>query len=158
MVEFLDLVKRRESCRSFSKEKVETDAIEKICHAGTLAPSAWGRRNLQFHTLQNSQQITQASQAICNLKESVREGADPIFYSAPVVVLIGLQEQNQHEFSEFDAGFAVQNCLLQATEIGLHTCVIGFAKLLNKKPQVKIQLGLQADWEVLLAFCVGHRK
>jgi len=158
MLDFVDLAGKRKSCRSFSEQKVEPDAIEKICHAGTLAPSAWGRKGLQFFILQDPRQIAQASRMICSLKESVQEGSDPIFYSAPAVVLIGLQEQNRHEFSEFDAGFAVQNCLLQATEMGLHTCVIGFANLLNKDLKMKAELGLQADWEVFLAFCVGHAR
>ncbi len=43
-MEFLELLKERYSCRSFSTREVEKDKIEKILEAARLAPTA---RNLQ---------------------------------------------------------------------------------------------------------------
>ena len=160
MFKFLNLAKNRRSIRSYQDEKISKEEINKIIEAGLWAPSAWNKQLIKFFVLENKEKIKQASAEIAKLKQKfklgkIREIADPVFYQAPQVVFLCINEKEAHDLSYIDSSLVLQNCLLQAEELDLATVIIGHANLLEKNSELKKNIGFPQDWRILIAFCLG---
>jgi len=160
MKSFLELAKSRRSVRQYRQEKIPRDLIKKIIEAGLWAPSAFNQQPIKFFVLENPKKIKLASDKI--KEERLRTGQslwradlpDPIFYQAPVVIFLCVTPP-KNRFNLADVAFTCQNCLLQARELGLGTVAVGQATMLEDMPEVKKELGLPNNWEILLSFCLG---
>ena len=60
--------------------------------------------------------------------------------------------------AETDLGFAAQNMTLEAMTMGLGSCVIGFASLLNMDKQAGKILGIPVRYRILAGVVFGHPK
>ena len=160
MKTFLELAKSRRSVRQYKQKKIPRGQIEKIIEAGLWAPSAMNIQPIKFFVLEDRGKIKLASEKI--KQERLRAGQslwradlpDPIFYQAPAVIFLCVTPP-KNRFNLADAAFVCQNCLLQAREIGLGTVTVGQATMLEEMPEIKKELGLPKDWEILLSFCLG---
>jgi len=161
MKDFFNLVKSRRSVRNYLDEKIDREIIKKIILAGSWAPSAFNKQSIKYFVLDNPEKIELASQEILRIKKikkigKIRELEDPIFYKAPVVVF--LCSKDKSDWSNRDAMFSLQNCLLAARELDLGTVAIGMADLLEGKLKVKEKLGMPIDWHIEIAFCLGKTE
>ncbi len=176
-MEFLELAKKRRSIRLFQQDKdVPEEYIKKILEAGNLAPSAHNKQSWKFVVIKGNKK-NELSKLITDLSEIfpkksrllLRMGAKSIF-TAPCVIAVfstgelvseapefgeGLKKEIECFFQEMEiqsASAAVQNMLLQATELGLGTVWLGIVVLIARQ----IECFLNIDGKLLAMFPVGY--
>ncbi|MDE6627504.1 MAG: nitroreductase family protein [Lachnospiraceae bacterium] len=134
----MDIIKARHSIRKYTKEQISTEDLEKILEAGNFAPNAGGGQRSMMVAVNNAELTTQIG--MMNLakfdrsklagsyvsKEQPSSIDDPTirngFYGAPTVVAIF--GQSNFMFRVADAFCIAENMILQATELGLASCII----------------------------------
>lgn len=83
-------------------------------------------------------------------------GADRIFFSAPMVVVLSAPRRNAR-FGKTDCVLAGAHMMLHAESLGLASCMVGFAELaLNLRPRLRRGLGVPTGHRVNLVFTLGH--
>ena len=133
MKSFLDLVKQRASCRAYKPDPVPEELIEKILEAAMEAPSACNRQPWRMAVVTSPDVRTELihSGFLPGLK--MQWAAD-----APVLLVLGIKKSFiTHQVAPaiagvdyplLDIGIAGEHAVLQATELGLGTCWIGWIK------------------------------
>ncbi len=158
MGKFIELINKRKSIRKYLDKAVERDLIVQCVEAARLAPSACNSQPWRFLVIDNKEII-----------ETVKSAAFSGVYSpmkwvckAPVIVVIMAELDVMTNFIGrsiqgtsyylIDCGIAGEHFVLQAEELGLSTCWIGWfnSKQLKKvlklkfKPVAIISLGYGA--------------
>lgn len=137
-MELLEIIKNRRSIRKYTNEQIPKEHLEKIIEAGLCAPNAGGRQGTYIVGIHNKN-FTEIVGKL-NLANFNRAGLigsyvskeqpsiidDPSiksgFYNAPSVCAV-FAEKN-FLYSVPDAFCAAENMVLQATELGISSCII----------------------------------
>ena len=134
----MDLIKSRHSIRKYTNEQIQRTDLEKILEAGNYAPNAGGGQRSMMVAVHNRElaarigHLNMAGFDRTHLAGSFvsREQPSTIddptikngFYGAPTVVCIFAQ--SNFLFRTADAFCIAENMLLQATELGIASCII----------------------------------
>lgn len=158
---FLELVNSRYSCRKYSDQPVENDKIETCLEAARLAPSACNSQPWSFIVVNEPEMRKKVAQA--TFGGLVR--FNHFTMQAPVMIImvtepakltsyVGTQLKGI-PYRLIDIGIAAEHFCLQATELGLGTCMLGWfkekalKKILNipqrKSVDLLITLGYPSD-------------
>lgn len=158
MGDFLNLVSARRSIRKYLDRPVEAEKIKKCIEAARLAPSACNSQPYKFIIIDDPDVKNRVSKAAFSGIYSIGKS----FGSAPVLVAVVSQKQNitawlgnqiqNINFRYIDIGIAVEHFILQATELGLGTCWIGW---FNQK-NVSHVLGVPSRYRVEVMLSVGY--
>lgn len=160
--ETLATIYRRRAIRKYQEKPVDKELIERIIDAGRMAPSAMNRQLWKFYVLTDRELINSLSPFIVKIANKVltwahgvdhSKTADIIFHNAPAVIFITAPKKNQ--WAALDVGMCCQNMMLAAKSLGLDTCPIGFAKLLEETEKISI-LGMSPSEQIQLALIVGY--
>jgi len=145
-VETLDAIRKRCSLKGhLSKRPVEREKVDIILEAARAAPSARNLQPWRFVVVRDEQTIDElASIAFTEPNRVVREGA--------VVIFICAREEDDvtregKPYYLFDAGLAVENLLLAATDLGLVTHPI----LSFDETEARRILEIPGEYRVVLA-------
>jgi len=158
---FQELINARQSIRKYKDKPVERKKIEKLIEAVHLAPSAcnsqpWKLIIVDEPELKNEVARATFSKTISFNKFAVQAPviAVLVIEKAKLIAQIGGSIKNQ-EYPYYDIGIAAAHFCLQATELGLGTCMIGWfdekkiQQLLNipekRKVGLVITLGYPPD-------------
>ena len=131
-MDFYELVKIRQSVRSYQERPVEPEKLHAIVEAVRAAPSA-----------SNSQPWTLIIVDDLRLKEKVARATfsstitfNRFSLEAPVIAVLTIERPKvitqiggwikQREFSLIDIGIAAEHLCLQAADLGLGTCIVGW--------------------------------
>ena len=155
----MNLIKARHSIRKYTDEQISREDLEKILEAGNFAPNAGGGQRSMLVAVHNKELATYVgklniasfdrTQLLGNYvsKEQPSIIDDPTikngFYDAPTVVCVFCQDN--FLFKTADAFCMMENMILQATELGIASCIISrgeetFDSEAGKK--------LMKEWEV----------
>ncbi len=151
----LDNMKARRSCRAFLAEMPAKELIEKVCEAGTWAPTGHGKQSPLIVAVTNKalrDRLSAMNGRIWNeLKvqrgEKPTEGFDP-FYGAPVVLLV-LADRKVPTYL-YDGCAVITNMANAAEAVGLASCWIHRAKEefdSEEGKQILRDLGIEGDYE-----------
>jgi len=80
-----------------------------------------------------------------------------LFHHAPALILVLGDRRGVGDF-KLDCGIAAQNLVLAAHSLGLGTCYVGFAKIVNMNRKLKKRLGIKWPYEVTTSVCIGYPK
>lgn len=155
---FQKLILSRQSVRRYSSIPVEPEKLRLCLEAGRLAPSASNSQPWSFI-------VTQKNPL---LKELARTTYSEIYLinrfsvQAPVIISIviekpklitriGMQVKNK-EWPLIDIGIAAEHICLQAAELGLGTCMIGWFN----EDKVKALLNIPVKKIVALMITLGY--
>ncbi|MEI7881156.1 MAG: nitroreductase family protein [bacterium] len=130
---FGSLVTARFSCRSYRTDPVPRAAVEQILNAARLAPSACNQQPWRFAV------ATEAGLRAQLLSEGILPGLGMTWAAnAPVILVLGMKKSlithrvapllSKVEYPLLDLGIAGEHAILQATELGLGTCWIGWIR------------------------------
>lgn len=137
-MKLLDIMKARHSIRKYREEQISREDLEKILEAGNYAPSAGGGQRRMMVAIHDRELSTKIGHM--NLmkfdrsklagsfvsKEQPSNIDDPTiqngFYGAPTVIAVF--GQDGFLFREADAFCCAENMILQATELGIASCII----------------------------------
>lgn len=134
----MNLIQQRHSIRKYTDEQIQREDLEKILEAGNYAPNAGGGQRSMLVALHNKQLCAKVGRM--NLakfdrthlaenyvsKEQPSTIDDPTiqngFYGAPCVVCVFAQDN--FLFKTADAFCMIENMVLQATELGIASCIV----------------------------------
>lgn len=124
--DIIDIITSRQSCRSFSGKRVETEKLELIVKAGRLSPSA---RNSQPWTLI----LATSEQSVKAVGECTRANGKNKFTEKCTAFIVVVEEENEaafggnphRYFAEMDIGMCVMNMCLEAESLGVASCILG---------------------------------
>lgn len=149
---FQELISTRQSVRKYCDKQVEPEKIEQIIEAVHLAPSACNSQPWRIIIVDEPELKTEVAKATYSKTISFnRFAADApviavlVIEKAKLIAQIGGSIKNM-EYPQIDIGIAAAHFCLQATELGLGTCMIGWFdekkihKLLNIPEKRKIGL------------------
>ena len=171
---FIDLLTKRFAIRKYTSQQVSRADLERILQAGEFAPSAGGGQRNMFVGVRNAElvhelgHLNMAKFDRSNLAGSYvsREQPSTIddptisdgFYGAPCVVC--LFGQANFKFKEADAYCAAENMVLQATELGLSSCIVSrgpetFASARGR--ELAASWGVPESYECVCFVILGYR-
>lgn len=157
-MQFSELILQRQSVRKYSSRPVPTNDILKCMEAARMAPSASNSQPWYF-VIANEPEIKN------KLAESTITKGIPVnkfTLQAPVIIALVIESPKpitrvarrikNRDFPWIDAGIAAEHFCLQATELGLGTCMIGW---FNEK-RVKKILNIPSSKRVGLLITLGY--
>ncbi|MBU1863447.1 MAG: nitroreductase family protein [Candidatus Omnitrophica bacterium] len=155
---FIDLVKKRQSTRSYTPQPVSRDVIDRCIEAARLAPSACNSQPWTFIVIDDPSRKNKVGDAAFSGMYSMSSFAQ----SAPVLIIV-ITEKSSYaatlgtwlkgtQFNLIDIGIAGEHLVLQATEEGLGTCLIGW---FNEKA-VKKELKLPSKSHIDIIISMGY--
>lgn len=164
-MQFSDLVKVRQSVRAYKNMPVEAEKLNTVLEAFRLAPSASNSQPWKVVVVDEPELKNRIAQATF----SVAVPLNKFTLTAPVILVVTIERMRlitqvsawlkKREFNLIDIGIAAEHACLQAAELGLGSCIIGWfdenpiKELLNIPRRTRIglliTLGYTADGYVL---------
>lgn len=131
-MKFQDLIQERQSVRKYLDKPVEEEKLKLCLDAARLAPSASNSQPWTFVVVNNPELLKQLAPLSSGPLNSFNLFVD----QAPVVVAMVMEKPKlltelggrlkKKEFPLMDIGIAAEHFCLQATELGLGTCMLGW--------------------------------
>ena len=153
---FSELILKRQSDRIYAPQPVAREHILQCLEAARMAPSACNSQPWKFVVVDEPSLLKQVSDA------SVGLGMNKFTAQVPVLVAVVQENMNlsakagslvkEKDYSMMDLGMAVENFCLQAAEIGLGTCIMGWFD----EKRIKEILGVPRSRRVQLLISLGH--
>lgn len=149
----IDAIKKRRSIRSYTDKKVSEDDMAEIIKAAMYAPSARNSRPWHFLVVRNPETRHKLSKTTswCSFAAE-----------SPAVIIVCGDPGKSNEWVE-DCSIASENLVLQATELGLGTCIVQIRG--KKTPEgddaedyIKELLNIPKNIGVLFIITLGHPK
>jgi nitroreductase len=158
-MKFSDLVQKRQSVRAYNSSKqVDTLVIEQCIESARLAPSACNSQPWKFVVVNEASKV----EKMAGLLKNKVIGLNVFSEQVPVFIVLVSEEANftakfgsvfkNKPYSLIDLGIAAEHFCLQAEELGLGTCIIGWFD----EDGVKKLLDIPKKKRVFLVISVGY--
>ena len=157
-MDFLELVKLRQSDRKYISRPVEREKLERCLEAARLAPSASNGQPWKFIVVDDKELVQKVARETYGPLMSFNKFVPQV----PVIVAIVLEKMKNitqvgaylkdKEYALFDIGISAEHFCLQAAEEGLGTCMLGW---FNEK-SIKELLGVPRGKRLSLLITVGY--
>ena len=171
----VDLLARRFAIRKYTEQQVSRDDLELILQAGEFAPSAGGGQRNMFVGVRDAGLGRELGRMnLAKFDRSRLAGSyvsreqpstidDPAitdgFYGAPCVVC--LFGQANFTFKVADAYCAAENMVLQATELGISSCIVsrGSETFVSERGRELMSAwGVPEGYECMCFVILGYRE
>lgn len=153
---FMELVQQRESCRQYADKPVEKEKIMACLEAARLAPSACNSQPWRFVVAAGD--ILPKQVAACTHDNGMNAFTDqvPVFIAiveekAKLISRIASSLPEQ-VYAPMDIGIAAAHICLQATDLGLSTCIIGWFH----DEKLKACLSVPPEKQIRLLIAMGY--
>lgn len=155
MMNTMEQLLHRRSCRSFREEMPSRELLDQVIEAGTYAPSGRGHQAGLILAVTNKQLRDKLSAMNAKIMGAA-EGTDP-FYGAPaVLVVLAEKDWPTHVY---DGSLIMGNLLLAADAVGLGACWIHRAKEEFDSEEGKAilaELGIEGEYEGIGHCILGY--
>ena len=155
---FQELINQRQSVRKYQDKPVEREKLQRLIEAVHIAPSAcnsqpWKLILVDEPELKNEVAKATFSKAISFNKFAINAPviAVLVIEKAKLIAQIGGSIKNM-EYPQYDIGIAANHFCLQAAEMGLGTCMIGW---FNEK-RIQQLLNIPKKRKVGLVITLGY--
>ncbi|MEI6060221.1 MAG: nitroreductase family protein [Bacteroidota bacterium] len=155
---FNELILARQSVRRYSGTSVEPGKLNQCLEAARLAPSASNSQPWKFIVVDKEPLRSEIAKATFSDIQLINKYT----MQAPVIVVIVIEKAKlftrlamkvkNKEWPLVDIGIAAEHFCLQATELGLGTCIIGWFV----EDQIKTLLQVPSDRSIGLLISVGY--
>lgn len=155
-----ELILKRQSCRDFDGRAVERELVVKCIEAGRLAPSAMNSQPWHFvavdHPELKKDVVKCLTGGIGTFNRFVKDaGAFLVLVEEPTGIPVATADlMRNQDFEQVDMGFAASYICLQAAELGLGSCVLGFFS----EKRLKKLLSVPEKKRVRLVIALGYSK
>lgn len=132
MNNFLELVKKRQSVRSYKNIPVEAEKIERCIEAARLSPSACNSQPWTFVVVDEPELKEKVARATFSNTVKFNKFA----VEAPVIIAVVTEKSSlipqmgnfikNQQYNLIDIGIAIENFVLQAAYEDLGTCIMGW--------------------------------
>jgi len=158
----VSIIAQRQSDRSYKATPVEPEKIQLCIEAGRLAPSACNAQPWKFIVVDNPD--LKNAVAVCGASA----GMNKFLNQAPVIIVVVLEKANASSFiggiikgkdyTSMDIGIAVENICLQATELGLGSCILGWFDEKKVKQLLHIPKSRRVPLMISLGYTDGEKR
>jgi len=165
-MEVREAIRVRRAVRDYVDEPLSEETVKALIDMAALAPSAVNVQPWAFVVVQEKdllKRISDRAKVLMlhadfpeELRVMIANPAFNIFYNAGTLILICAKPEGQHP--EWDCCLAGENLMLAARDMGLGTCVIGFAWPALELPEIKTELGIPSGYQPVLPIIVGKPK
>ncbi|MBQ2945831.1 MAG: nitroreductase family protein [Clostridia bacterium] len=147
-MDFLELAKARYSVRSFKPSQITDGELERILEAGRVSPSACNRQPFKVYVVKSEEKL-KALKEVCICT-----------FDAPQILVI-CYDKNQawqnrldegYHSGETDAAIFCTHMMLEAFELGIGSCWVGYFN----SDAVKEALGLESRLTVSAIMPIGY--
>jgi nitroreductase len=155
---FIDLVQKRQSDRKYTDKAIEREKIDICIEAARLAPSACNSQPWNFIVVDHP-----------DLKEKLAKETfgklisfNHFTMQAPVLIVVITEKSNtiariggkikDKIYNHYDVGIACEHFCLQAAEMNLGTCMLGWFSEKGVKKVLKIADNKQVDLIITLGY------
>ena len=153
---FKELVNKRQSVRKYKADAVPAEAISACIEAARLAPSACNAQPWKFVVIDDEALKRQVGEAAAGMG-----GMNKFCPDAPCIIAVVLEKPNvlsaigsvlkDKEYTLIDIGIAADHFCLQAADLGLGTCMIGWFD----EKKVRQLLGIPKNKRIPLLITLG---
>jgi nitroreductase len=154
----MDLITSRRSVRKYASRAVETEKLDLCIEAVRLAPSASNVQPWRLILVDDPELKDAVARATFGPSSSFNRFA----VQAPVLVVVLLEPSTvlnrigaaikKRDFPLIDIGIAAEHLCLQAAELGLGTCMMGWFD----ERRIKRLLGIPASKRIGLVISLGY--
>lgn len=155
---FNQLIQARQSVRKYAPKPVEPEKILQCLEAARLAPSASNSQPWKFIVVDQEPVRTEVAKATFSDIQLINKYT----LQAPVMVVIVMEKAKlitrlamivkKKEWPLLDIGITAEHFCLQATELGLGTCMIGWFE----EDKIKKLLQIPSDKSIGLVISLGY--
>lgn len=150
-MKFIDLVKKRTSCRNYENIPIKRELIDTCLEAARLSPSACNSQPWSFIVIDDPALLKSIyKNAFCGIYSM-----NSFVAKAPVLVLI-ITEKSRYtarlgsllkgtKYNLIDVGIACEHFILQATELNIGTCWIGWFSEKGIKKALNLNKNVHID-------------
>ncbi|MBR3196446.1 MAG: nitroreductase family protein [Clostridia bacterium] len=153
---FIDLVRSRSSCRSFSGKRVSRSALSAVMDAGRLAPSANNAQPWRFLAVDADPYLSGVIESTHVMGMNRFTDTVPSFIvlceHRPRLAPTVAAHLHRRDYVSYDLGIAADHMMLCARTLNLDTCLIGWFS--EKKVKQTLRLPPSVIPRLLLA--VGY--
>lgn len=159
----------RRSVRDYQPRKVDDAALGSLLEAAVRAPTAMQCEPWAFVIIQDNALLLSISDRAKALYKAEGHGGNSspfgytidnpdcnIFYNASTLILICGNRASP--FAVADCWLAAENVMLAACAMGLGTCVIGYALPAFNDTDIREQLNITDDYQVVAPIVVGYQN
>ncbi len=157
-MDFAELVKARQSVRSYRNRPVEPEKLHAIVEAFRLAPSASNSQPWTLVIVDEPALRDKVARATFSSAVSFNRFA----LEAPVIAVLTIEKPKaitqiggwlkERDFSLIDIGIAAEHFCLQAADLGLGTCMLGWFD----EKAIQRLLGIPRSTRVALLITLGY--
>lgn len=143
---FLEIAKKRYSCRNYSAKKVESEKLDKILQAAVVAPTGVNKQGQKILVIQSDEAM-----------EKLKKGAKT--FNAPMALMICYNKAEAWKrpydgknISDIDASIVTDHMMLQATELGLNSLWMCYFK-----PHIlREEFNVPKEYEIVNLLLLGY--
>ncbi len=148
-----DAIKARRSCREYSTKKVKWEDVAKVLNAAIYTPMAGNVFTTRFLVVTDEKKKAKIS-TYCVNQHFMQEAPYVIVVFSDLGEIKVLYGDLAEDYASKQAAAAVENMLLQATELGLGSCWIG---TFDEDP-IRGMLMIPEGFKVEAVITLGHAK
>jgi nitroreductase len=155
---FHDLIQTRQSVRKYTSKPVEQEKLMQCLEAARLAPSASNSQPWSFIVVNENDLLQKVGKACQGPMRSFNNFVP----TAPVILVMLIEKPKiltemggrikKKEYPLIDIGIAAEHFCLQAAELGLGTCMLGW---FNEK-EIKLMLNIPENRTIGLLITLGY--
>ena len=146
-MDFLELARKRYSCKKFDSRKVEREKLEAILEAGRLAPTAKNMQEQHIYVLESEESLAKVDKA------------SPCRYGAPTVLAVAYDKNMIYTYpggkrtsDAEDAVIVATHLMLAAADAGVDSCYLNCFD-----PELmEAELGVPENEEIVMLLDLGY--
>ncbi len=155
-MEFFDLIQKRESCRNFKDTPVENSKLRRCAEAARFAPSACNSQPWRYIIVNDPELSPKVAKCVQDMGMNKFTSNCPAFAvvletEASLMSRLGGKIKNQ-QYAPLDIGLSVAHFCLEATELGLSTCILGW----HNEGKLKDLFDIPKGERVRVVLAVGY--
>lgn len=156
-MDFDKLILKRESVRKYTDKKIPREDIIKCVKAAQYAPSAKNSQPWTFVVVDDKELVKKMAELTCTSLVKFNKFTK----AANVIVAVVIERthfakigsyKSDSDYNFIDIGIATEHFCLQATQIGLGTCILGYFQ----DAKIKKLLNIDKKKEIGLLISVGY--
>lgn len=159
-MDFIELVNNRQSVRNFDNRPVDRETLDKCTEAARLSPSACNAQPWKFILVDEPELVRDIASFTYGPVVRFNKFTDNASAFAVVIMEPGNISSkagaifSSTDYAFIDMGIAVENFCLQATELGVATCILGW----SRHKEIKKALHIPKNKKVGLLIAIGYEK
>jgi len=147
-----ECIKTRRSIRRYQDKPVPWDDISTILDAGRLAPSSGNLQNWKFIVVQDKDKKAKIAEAALKQHWIVKASTIIVICAEPEKAKRYYGDRGEKLYTIQNCAAAVQNMLLEATNLGLGSCWVGAFD----EEKVKRIIGTEKQVKILALVTIGY--